>query len=64
MLGFTCIYRLQVNLEFENQPQQKKKLFDKTYKFCFLYLKILKLKTFSFHMVLFFVHCGQQFAHV
>lgn len=35
MLGFTSIYRLQVN-QFENQPQQKKKLFDKTYKFCFL----------------------------
>lgn len=63
MLGFTSMYRLQVN-QFENQPQQQKKLFDKTYKFCFLYLKILKLKTFSFHMVLFFVHSGQQFAHV
>lgn len=35
MLSFTSIYRLQVN-QFENQPQQKKNLFDKTYKFCFL----------------------------
>lgn len=52
MLGFTSIYHLQVN-QFENQPQQQQKL-----------LKILKLKTFSFHMVLFFVHSGQQFAHV
>lgn len=63
MLGFTSIYRLQVN-QFENQPQQKKKLFDKTYKFCFLYLKILKLKTFHSTWYFFFVHCGQQFAHV